>query len=142
VLPVVGAPGRRAGGEVPVLARAGGGCARDLLAGARRCGVRPLVWVLPDDLPRLDLGGGLGAAALADVLATTVAASDEPDGSAPRAPVDSSILDRVLGVLGDAASIAQVTAALRVLAQVGDPREDMSAGRLTAGQFERLGTLF
>jgi hypothetical protein len=56
--------------------------------------------------------------------------------------VDQSILERVLGVLGDAASIAQVTAALRVLAQVGDAREDLRAGLLTAGQFDRVTTLF
>jgi hypothetical protein len=142
LLTMVAAPRLSAGGDVTVLDLTEGAVARDLLAVARRSGVQPLVWVLPDDLPRLDLGGGLGAAALADVLATTVAASDEPDGSPARAPVDSSILDRVLGVLGDTASIAQVTAALRVLAQVGDPREDMSAGRLTAVQLERLSTLF
>ncbi|HEY7013117.1 MAG TPA: hypothetical protein VH480_10195 [Streptosporangiaceae bacterium] len=142
LLTMIAAPRLSAGGDVTVIDLTEGAVARDLLAVARRSGVQPLVWVLPNDLPRLDLGGGLGAAALADVLATTVAASDEPDGSPARAPVDSSILDRVLGVLGDTASIAQVTAALRVLAQVGDPREDMSAGRLTAGQLERLGTLF
>jgi hypothetical protein len=103
---------------------------------------------MPGDLPRLDLGTGLGAGALADVLAATVAACDEPPaggtggtGGTPSS-VDHSILDRVLGVLGEAPSIAQVTAALRVLAQVGDPREDLEAGRLTAGQLERLGTLF
>ena len=45
-------------------------------------------------------------------------------------------------MLGDTASIAQVTAALRVLAQVGDPREDLSAGRLTAASSSALSTLF
>ena len=142
LLTMIAAPRLSAGGDVTVLDLTEGAVAQDLLAVARRSGVQPLVWVLPDDLPRLDLGSGLGAAALAGVLAATVAASDEP-GSAPgAAPVDSSILERVLGVLGDAASIAQVTAALRVLGQVGDPREDLRAGLLTADQLERVSTLF
>jgi hypothetical protein len=139
LLTMIAAPRLAAGGEVTVLDLTEGAVARDLLAVAGRSGIEPLVWIMPGDLPRLDLGTGLGAAALADVLAATVAASDEDGASAP---VDQSILERVLGVLGDAASIAQVTAALRVLAQVGDAREDLRAGLLSAGQFERLSTLF
>jgi hypothetical protein len=139
LLTMIAAPRLSAGGEVTVLDLTEGAVARDLLAVAARSGVEPLVWIMPGDLPRLDLGTGLGAAALADVLAATVAASDE-DGTS--APVDQSILERVLGVLGDGASVAQVTAALRVLAQVGDAREDLRAGLLTAEQFERVSTLF
>jgi hypothetical protein len=139
LLTMIAAPRLSAGGEVTVLDLTEGAVARDLLAVASRSGIEPLVWIMPGDLPRLDLGTGLGAAALADVLAATVAASDEDGASAP---VDQSILERVLGVLGDAASIAQVTAALRVLAQVGDAREDLRAGLLTAGQFDRVTTLF
>ena len=139
LLTMIAAPRLSAGGEVTVLDLTEGAVARDLLAVAGRSGIEPLVWIMPGDLPRLDLGTGLGAAALADVLAATVAASDEEGASAP---VDQSILERVLGVLGDAASIAQVTAALRVLAQVGDAREDLRAGLLTADQFERVTTLF
>jgi len=146
LLTMIAAPRLSAGGDVTVLDLTEGAVARDLLAVARRSGVQPLVWVLPGDLPRLDLGTGLAAGALADVLAATVAASDEPGSGAPGssgpAPVDNSILDRVLGVLGDEASIAQVTAALRVLAQVGDPREDLRAGLVTADQLERVSTLF
>jgi hypothetical protein len=148
LLTMIAAPRLSAGGDVTVLDLTEGAVARDLIAVARRAGIEPLVWVMPGDLPRLDLGTGLGAGALADVLAATVAACDEPGagradgaGGAPSS-VDHSILDRVLGVLGEPASIAQVTAALRVLAQVGDPREDLRAGLLTDGQLERLGTLF
>jgi len=97
------------------------------------------------DLPRLDLGTGLDADALADVLAATVAASEQgadAGGPAASASIDSTILHRILGVLGATASIAQVTAALRVLAQVGDPRDDVRAGLLTAGQLERVTALF
>ena len=145
LLTMIAAPRLSAGGDVTVLDLTEGAVAGDLLAVARRAGIEPLVWVMPGDLPRLDLGTGLGASALADVLASTVAARDEPGtqgGSAASASIDHSILDRVLGVLGETASIAQVTAALRVLAQVGDAREDLTAGLLTAGQLERVHTLF
>ncbi len=147
LLTMIAAPRLSAGGEVTVLDLTEGGVARDLLAVARRSGIRPLVWVLPDDLPRLDLGAGLAAGALADVLAATVTASDEAGGSAggpggPWASVDNAILERVLGVLGGDPTLAQVTAALRVLAQVGDPRDDLQAKLLTAEQLERLAALY
>jgi hypothetical protein len=152
LLTMIAAPRLSADGDVTVLDLTEGGVARDLLAVARRSGIRPLVWVLPDDLPRLDLGTGLAAEALADVLAATVAASDDPGaGTAPSgaggaagasASVDSAILERVLGVLGGEPDIAQVTGALRVLAQVGDPRDDLKAGLLTADQLERISALY
>jgi len=152
LLTMIAAPRLSAGGDVTVLDLTEGGVAHDLLAVARRSGIRPLVWVLPEDLPTLDLGTGLAREALADVLAATVAASDEPGagpggsaaagGSAGTAPVDSAILERVLGVLGSDPAIAQVTAALRVLAQAGDPRDDMKAGLLTPDQLERLSALY
>jgi hypothetical protein len=145
LLTMVAAPRLTAGGDVTVLDLTEGAVARDLVAVARRAGIEPLVWVLPGDLPRLDLGTGLDASALAEVLAATVAASEEPgDSGAAAAPVsvDSAILDRVLGALGGEPSIAQVTAALRVLAQVGDPRQDLRAGLLAADQLERVTALF
>jgi hypothetical protein len=151
LLTMIAAPRLSAGGEVTVLDLTEGAVARDLLAVARRAGVEPLVWVLPGDLPRLDLGTGLEASAFAEVLAATVAASEEPgDGgggpagsaSAGSVSVDSAILDRVLGALAGQPGIAQVTAALRALAQVGDPRQDLAAGLLTAGQLERVTALF
>src|SRR5260370_17945772 len=93
---------------------------------------------MPDALPRLALGAGLATEALADVLAATVAASDEPasgaggtsGGSPASAPasVDNAILERALGVLGGEPTIAQATAALTVLAQVADPPDDLKAG--------------
>jgi hypothetical protein len=97
--------------------------------------------VLPDDLPRLDLGAALSGAALADVLALTVAASDERASPADLA-ADTAILERVIGVLGGSPSAAGVTAALRVLGQAGDPRADVAAGLLSPGAVERLSTLF
>jgi hypothetical protein len=147
LLTMIAAPRLSAGGDVTVLDLTEGAVARDLLAVARRSGLEPLVWVLPADLPRLELGACLPAAELAEVLAATVAASDEPGsgpgpGPAASASVDSAILDRVLAVLGGEPGIAQVTAALRALAQVGDPRQDVQAGLLTSSQLERLARLF
>jgi hypothetical protein len=153
MLTMVAAPRLSAGGDVTVLDLTEGAVARDLLALARRSGVEPLVWVLPDDLPRLDLGTGLGPEAMADVLATTASASDGPgapggadgaSGHSAAAAGDSALLERVLEALQvpDGASIAQVTAALRALAQVGDPRDDIRRGLLTPEQFDRITKLF
>ncbi len=145
LLTMVAAPRLDAGGEVTVLDLTEGAVAQDLLTVARRSEIEPLVWTLPSDLPRLDLGTGLDAEALADVLAATVAASEpgaNAGSSAASVSIDNTILHRILGVLGAAASVAQVTAALRVLAQVGDPRQDLRAGLLAPGQLEQLTTLF
>jgi hypothetical protein len=45
-------------------------------------------------------------------------------------------------VLGDGATIAQLSAALRALGQVGDPREDVGRGLLTPVTLERVTGLF
>lgn len=135
------------GGEITVLDLSEGAVARDLVALAQDMGIAPLVWVLPGDLPRLDLGVGMPAGPLADVLATSVAA-DPPGGSGPGGPGwpdparDHAIVERILGVLGEGAGIAHVMAGLRALGQVGDPREDIRRGLLTAAQLERITGLF
>src|SRR5262249_60665418 len=109
------------------------------LAASRRIG--RLAWVRPVDRPRFALGVGLPAAALADVLSTSVAAGlAQASGHDPAR--DHALLERLLGVLGDGARISQVTAGLRALGQVGDPREDVRTGQLTAGQLERITGLF
>jgi hypothetical protein len=141
LLTSVAAPRLAAGGEVTVLDLTEGAVAADLLALARACGIDPLVWVLPADLSRLDLGVGLAAADLADLLAVTISASDDQAGAADPAR-DAALLSRVLEVLGAGAGISQLLAALRALAQVGDPRADLRAGLLTAGQLDRLASLF
>ena len=141
LLTMLGSARLSAGGEVTVVDLTDGAVAADLLAIARRCGIEPLVWVLPEDLPLLDLGTALTGAALADVLALTVAASDEP-GSQADVAADAAILDRVIGVLGGSPVAAQVTAALRVLGQAGDPRADVAAGLLDPAALEQLSTLF
>ncbi|HZC40219.1 MAG TPA: hypothetical protein VE343_06060 [Streptosporangiaceae bacterium] len=141
VLTMLAAPRLAAGGEVTVLDLSEGAAAGDLLAVARGSGIEPLVWVMPDDLPRLDLGAGLPRHALADVLALTAAAPGGPD-SPPDPAQDAAILERVLEVLGDGAAIGQVMAALRALGEVGDPRDDVRRGLLTAGQLDSIRTLY
>ena len=132
-----------AGGEVTVLDLSGGSVAADLVRVARDGGIEPAVWVLPADLPRLDLAGSLDATDLADVIALSVAASDER-GSTASLAVDTAILERVIGVLGagNRTRLASVTAALRALAQVGDPRADVAAGLLTEQEMSQLSALF
>jgi hypothetical protein len=140
LLTTIALPRLSSGGEVTVLDLTEGGVGTDLIAVARQSGISPLVWVLPADMPRLDLGAGLGREALADLLAAA-AASGEPGAEADLAK-DTAILDRVLGVLRAEPAIAQVTAALRALGQIGDPRADLRGGLLTGPQLEQLGTLF
>jgi hypothetical protein len=166
LLTSVAVPRLAAGGEVTVLDLTEGGVAGDLLALARGSGIDPLVWVLPADLPRLDLGAGLAGEELADVLALTAAGSGEPGPAADLAS-DAALLSRVLGALGSGAlgsetlgleargleargleapggraGIGPLTAGLRALAHVGDPRADVRAGLLTADQVDRLTGLF
>jgi hypothetical protein len=130
-------------GDVTVLDLSGGAVAAELLAVARAGGIQPAVWVLPEDLPRLDLAASLAPADLADVLALSVAVTEER-GSTASLAIDTAILERVIGVLGerDGTRLASVTAALRALAQVGDPRADIAAGLLTEHEVGRLSTLF
>jgi len=141
LLTSVGVPRLASGDALTVLDLSEGAVAGDLvsLAGQLRAG--PLVWVLPGDLPRFDLGVGLPAAAMADILTACVSADRAAAGGHDPAP-DHALLARLLEVLGDGARICQVTAALRALAQVGDPREDVRHGRLTAVQLERITGLF
>jgi hypothetical protein len=141
LLTTVAAPRLAAGGEVTVLDLSEGSAAQDLIAFARTRGIDPLVWVLPEDLPRLDLGAGLRTQALADVLSLAVSATEE-QGSTRDLSFDHAILERVIDVLGGTATIAGVTAALRALAQVGDPRDDVAAGLITAGQVDTLTAMF
>jgi hypothetical protein len=142
MLTMIALPRLQAGGEVTVIDLTDGAVADDLLAVASRAGLDPLVWVLLGDLPRLDLGTGLEPAALADLL--TQVAGEPPDERHPAGTQfrDHAIFDRVLGVLGPGATIAQAAAALRVLGNVGDPRDDAERGLLSARQIDKLATMF
>ena len=141
LLTMVAMPRLVAGDEITIIDLSEGAVAADLTLLAPDLRVAPLVWVLPDDLPRLDLGVGLPAAAMADILAACVSADLARAGDHDPAP-DHALLGRLLEVLGDEARICQVTAGLRALAQVGDPREDSRRGLLTPGQLERITGLF
>ncbi|GAA4130181.1 hypothetical protein [Actinomadura keratinilytica] len=144
----MGASRLAVGARVTVIDLSEGAVAHDLLRLAADRGDDPLVWVLPGDLPRLDATRGLGREALADVLSLVVGAGDEHGGTRDLS-FDNSILERVIDVLRPAdprstaePTIPQITAALRVLAQVGDPRDDLRRGLLTDDQLERLATMF
>jgi hypothetical protein len=127
-----------AGGEITVLDLTGSAVALDLAGFARAAGTDPLVWVLPGDLPRLDLDRGLGRDALAELLSAVAGAAGEP--GADRDPsLDHAILERVIDVLGGQPAIAAVAAGLRALA--GDPGDDVAAGLITAAQAARLSAL-
>jgi hypothetical protein len=141
LITLLGATRLYSGGHLTVLDLSEGAIAKDLIELARKGGDDPLVWVLPVDLPKLDLGATLKPEAFADVLAHVVSVSEE-HRSTRDLSFDNAILERVLEVLGDNATISQVTAALRALAQVGDPRDDLKFGLITATQLERIGTLF
>jgi len=133
------------GGEVTVLDLTGSAVALDLIEFSRsaRPEASPRVCLLPENLPSLELGRELGGAALADVLSTAVSASEE-QVSTRDLSFDTAILERVLDVFGDGGPppIAAVTAALRALAQVGDPADDVAAGLLSQDQADRLRVMF
>ena len=145
MLTTAGANRLAAGGEVTVLDLTEGSVALDLIGFARVSGIDPLVWVLPDDLPRLDLGTGLGREALADLLAQVASVTDE-QASARDLSLDTSVLEWVIDVLAEnprhRATVAAVAAGLRALAQAGDPRDDVAAGLITDGQADRLTAMF
>jgi hypothetical protein len=145
MLTTVGANRLAAGGEVTVLDLSEGSVGLDLIGFARASGVDPLVWVLPEDLPGLDLGTGLAKDALADLLSQVASVTDEP-GSARDLSLEAAILERVIDVLAEntqrQATVASVAAGLRALARVGDPRDDAAAGLITSGQADRLTAMF
>ena len=133
------------GGEATVVDLSGGAVAADL-AGlcATAGGAPPAVWVLPHDLPRLDLAASLPPGSLADVLALSVSAAERQQGSARDLAIDTAILQRVIEALDGTGpvQVRRIAAALRALAQVGDPRADLAAGLLTEREAGTLGTLF
>jgi hypothetical protein len=63
-------------------------------------------------------------------------------GSARDLWLDNAILERIIDALGGTATVAGVAAALRALAQVGDPQDDVASGLISAAQLDRLGAMF
>jgi hypothetical protein len=131
------------GGAVTVLDLTGAAVALDLLAVATsvRTLASPRVWVLPEDLPRFDLGADLDGRALADVLSLAVSVSEE-QGTTRDLSVDNAILERIIEVLGARPPVAAITAGLRALAQVGNPADDVAAGLISADQLDTLRAMF
>ncbi|HUD80194.1 MAG TPA: hypothetical protein VMR00_20310 [Streptosporangiaceae bacterium] len=156
---MIAVPRLAAGGEVTVIDLTEGGVAADLLAVARRSGLGPQVWVLPADLPQLNLGAPARADLLADTLARTVSAADRmapaaAAGASGPSPadlaLDTSLLTRVLGVVGAPGSlespdgapvVARLVAALRALGQIGGPAEHLQSAALSPAQLAGLGAL-
>ncbi len=138
---MLGAARLAAGSQVTVLDLSEGAVAEELVKLGDDQGERPLVWVLPGDLPKLDLTHGLGPAELADVLSLVVSVSEE-QASTRDLSFDNAILERVLGVFGGRASIPRITAALRALAEVGDPRDDLRSGLITDEELGKITTMF
>lgn len=138
---MMGAARLASGSKVTVLDLSEGAVAQDLVSLAGERGDDPLVWVLPADLPRLDLTRGLGREALADVLSLVVSAGEDQSTTRDLS-LDNAILERVLGVFGGTASVRQLAAALRALAQVGDPRDDLRLGLITDEELARVTTMF
>jgi len=130
------------GRSVTVLDLTESAVASDLIGFARSAGISPQVWLLPADLAALDLGRDLDNAALADVLTQALSAGEEQVSTRDLA-ADHALLERVLGVLGGApAAIGGVAAALRALAQAGNPADDVAAGLLDDAQADRLRAMF
>ncbi len=132
-----------AGGEVTVLDLTGAAVALDLLGFARARGTDPLVWVLPGDLPRLNLTGGLSREALADLWSAVASAVGGPgpagDPSLGRARVLESRL-RELAAAGTGL-VPPPPSALRVIAldqRVGAASSRMLGTYLTVALTHRL----
>ena len=109
-----------AGGQVTVLDLSEGAVAQDLLALAGDAGVDPLVWVLPGTCRGWTSGRAVrrGAGRRAGGGRRRHA-----DPASPPDPVpDRAILERLARVLGGRPDVGQLTAGLRVLAQIGDPQ--------------------
>ncbi|RAY11442.1 hypothetical protein DPM19_30340 [Actinomadura craniellae] len=138
---MMGAARLAVGAQVTVVDLSEGAVAQELVRLAADRSDDPLVWVLPADLPRLDLTQGLDREALADVLSLVVSASEQQSTTRDLS-FDNAILERIIAVFGGTATIPQITAALRALAQVGDPRDDLRRGLITDEQLMRVTTLF
>ncbi|MDS1271915.1 hypothetical protein RIF23_16605 [Lipingzhangella sp. LS1_29] len=113
LLTSIGAGRLRAGSDVTVVDLSGRAVAADLLELSTACGVAARRWILPADVPSLDIGTNLGADAFADILATVVAARSHDQEQEPAA----ALLKQVLDILDDGAGVAAVNAALRVLTE-------------------------
>ncbi|MUL43319.1 hypothetical protein FZ103_19465 [Streptomonospora sp. PA3] len=116
LLTTVGASLLRVGGDLTVVDLSGRGTAAELCSLVRRSAVVPRVWVLPADLPRMNLGTNLGAGQRARILASLACASD----AKADIDADETLLLRIFEVLGPQADIATLLGGLRALSTPAD----------------------
>ncbi|MFC7326408.1 hypothetical protein [Marinactinospora rubrisoli] len=139
LLTTVGAARLRGGADLTVLDLSGRAVGGELVALARRCGVLPRLWVLPADLPRVNLGGNLDARRRAAVFAAVVHALD------PRADraADGALLHGLLDALGpEPVPAAGLVAALRAVAVPETGTTERAARALGAESAARVRARF
>ncbi|WP_067972074.1 hypothetical protein [Nocardiopsis trehalosi] len=129
LLTTIGASRLRSGGDLTVVDLSGRAVAGDLASLVKRCGVAPRVWVLPADLPRMNLGTNLGAAQRARILAAVARA---PGGRGDPA-ADRDLLLGLLEALGPDTNVAALIGGLRALDGAA-PADDPAVRLLTPDQ--------
>ena len=108
-----------------------------LIEAAAGAGISWQDYRLPGDLNATPLLAGLGGEQVASLIVEVVHADDASATAAGRA-TDLMILRKVIGVLGDDASMARLHAALGLLLSGGEDRQD-EAAVLTLTEGERAG---
>ncbi|GAA4897474.1 hypothetical protein [Streptomonospora salina] len=117
----VGASALRVGGDLTVVDLSGRGTAAELCALVKRSAVVPRIWVLPADLPRMNLGTNVPADRRARILAALAGAADATTDTG----ADEALLLGLLEVLGPQSGVAAVIGGLRALSTPpGDPASD------------------
>ncbi|MFC3518772.1 hypothetical protein ACFPZ0_22655 [Streptomonospora nanhaiensis] len=137
LLATVGASVLRVGGDLTVVDLSGRAVAGELCSLVKRSAVIPRVWVLPADLPRMNLGTNLGAGPRARILASLACASD----AKADIDADETLLLRIFEVLGPQISIAVLIGGLRALSTPEDDpgtEGDPVLTQLTAAQRAEL----
>ncbi|MFC4562699.1 hypothetical protein ACFO4E_12605 [Nocardiopsis mangrovi] len=133
LLTTIGASRLRGGGDLTVVDLSGRAVAGDLASLVKRSGVAPRIWVLPADLPRMNLGTNLPAAQRARILASVARAargSGDPEA-------DRDLLLRLFDVLGPDVNVTTLIGGLRALAAPDDgsePAGDPALRLLTGAQ--------
>ncbi len=108
----IGASRLRNGGDLTVVDLSGRAVAGDLTSLVKRCAVVPRLWVLPADLPRMNLGTNLEAGQRAHILTSVARAF----GAEADSEADKALLLHIFEVVGPEANIATVIGGLRALA--------------------------
>ncbi|PSK99616.1 hypothetical protein CLV63_103341 [Murinocardiopsis flavida] len=128
----------RSGGDLTVVDLSGRAVAADLVALTQKSGVMPRIWVLPVDLPRMNLGLNLDTRQRAAILAQVISALDPKSDLAD----DNELFDRLLRILGPKAGVAEIIGALRALVSASGEgaaeQDDPSLLLLSADQRARV----